>query len=90
MSWSVSFIGTPENISQRLTDNSEKLNGVSKEEYDAALPHLVALVGLNFNKTYPMAIQITANGHAYGNAGDETTGYSNCNVTITALTGELV
>lgn len=90
MSWSIGFIGTPEKISAALTAHSEKLDGQSKIEYDAALPHLDALVASNYNKSYPeMAIQITANGHAY-NDGQGETSYSNCNVSINALNGQLV
>lgn len=88
MSWSVNFVGKPENISKALEENSGKLSGVSKEEYDTALPHIVALVNQNFNKDYPPILKIDANGHAYKDG--DTTNYSNCSVSITVLGGQLV
>lgn len=65
MSWSVNYIGTPEKISEELEKNSSNLSGVSKQEYDDALPHLKALVNLNVNKDYPIALKLDASGHGY-------------------------
>ena len=50
MSWSISFIGKPENVEKSQEANSEKLSGASKEEYDDAKPHLIAIVNQNFAK----------------------------------------
>lgn len=83
MSWSIAFIGTPEKIAEALQNHSTKLEGNSKTEFDAALPHLQALVQLNQNTTQAPIIKLTANGHAYS-------GYSNCNVNIEQLPGTLV
>jgi hypothetical protein len=66
MSWSVVFIGKPENVAAALNEQSEKLDGASKVEYDAALPHLVGIVEQNFGENSP-AVKITANGHGYTN-----------------------
>lgn len=76
MSWSINFIGSPENVSKKLTENSERLTGQSKVEYDAALPHIKALVEQNVNKDYPIAIRVDANGHG------DTAGNNAVNVTI--------
>jgi hypothetical protein len=65
MSWSISYIGTPEKISKALKSHSETLTGKSKEEFDAALPHLDALVSQNVNTNYPIALRLNANGHGY-------------------------
>ena len=83
MSWSISFIGSPENISKALKENSEKLSGKSKEEYDAALPHIDALVNQNYTKQYPLVLKVDANGHGHD-------GYSNCSVSISQSPGILV
>lgn len=50
MSWNVTFIGNPERIINALDKESEKLNDQSKEEFDAAKPHLIWLLSRNFNK----------------------------------------
>jgi hypothetical protein len=86
MSWSITFIGKPENVSKALNENSAKLNGYSKEEYDAALPHLDGLVKQNFNadETYPVVVKITASGHGQ----KDTFGY--CVSSIETLSGILV
>ena len=75
MSWSVNYIGSPENIVKALEANSEVLSGKSKEEYDDALPHIKALVSQNHSTSYPVTLKISANGHGYD-------GYNNCSVTI--------
>ena len=48
MSWSVSFTGRPEKVAEAIEAESAKLSGQSKVEYDAAKPHLAALVRQNF------------------------------------------
>jgi len=65
MSWSVNFIGKPEKVSEALMAQSAQMNGDSKVEYDAALPHLVALVNENFGNDSP--VKLAASGH--GTAG---------------------
>lgn len=48
MSWSIALVGSPANVARALQENSAKLTDYSKVEFDAALPHLVGLVGQNF------------------------------------------
>jgi hypothetical protein len=62
MSWSIQFIGKPENIAKALEDYSGKLSGQSKVEYDSALPHLVGLVKENFGENPPL-LKLEASGH---------------------------
>ena len=89
MSWSVTFIGESENIIKALNDYSTKLNGPSKEEFDHALPHLIGLVQLNFNKAYPAVLKLNANGHAFSNSDGPQ--YSSCGASIETIgTGVLV
>lgn len=76
MSWSVYLIGSPENVSKALDTNSTNLSGQSKAEFDAALPHIKALVEQNVNKNYPIAIKLNANGHG------DTSGNNTVNVDI--------
>jgi hypothetical protein len=49
MSWSFAAIGKPENVIKALDEHSEKLERQSREEFDAAKPHLQALLRENFN-----------------------------------------
>lgn len=70
MSWSITFIGKPENVAKALEEQSAKLEGQSKVEYDSALPHFVALVKENFGDTPPM-IKINASGHGYASGGEQ-------------------
>ena len=85
MSWSITLIGKPENIVAALKEQSEKLSGMSKTEFDDALPHLVGLVEQNFNTTTTAGpvINLTASGHGYDN-------YRQCTVSIQPLAGNLV
>lgn len=88
MSWNISYIGTPKKIIEALETKSTELNGPSKEEYDIALPHLKGLVEMNYSEAHPqMCIRINASGHAYKAKGNN---YSNCNVSIASIDGELV
>ncbi len=70
MSWSVQFIGTPEKVANALEEQSAKLEGQSKIEYDDALPHMKALVMQNFAGITP-TVKITANGHGYATTDGE-------------------
>lgn len=86
MSWSVIFIGKPGNVSKALNENSEKLSGQSKIEYDSALPHMDALVKENFNakEEHTPVVKITASGHGQ----KDSYGYFTCS--IETLSGILV
>lgn len=88
MSWSISLIGNPQKVIDALNEQSEKLTGQSKLEYDAALPSLRSLVAENFAPVQPV-IKITANGHGYENGqADKST--RNCSVSIETVYGLLV
>lgn len=73
MSWSVSFLGEPQKVGKALYDESEKMSGQSKIEYDSALPHLVALVHENFGTSY--LIKVDANGHGSSVNGEQKDRY---------------
>jgi hypothetical protein len=68
MSWSVSFIGTPDKIAAALDAESAKQNGQSKIEFDSALPALKTLLGQNFNNEPtqgPPMLKLTASGSGW-------------------------
>ena len=65
MSWSMTMIGTSENIRNALQSESKRLTGASKQEFDEALPHLAALVGMNVNTSNrEQLLELEASGHA--------------------------
>jgi hypothetical protein len=88
MSWSIQFIGKPENVSKALEDYSTKLDGMSKEEYDKALPHLKGLVEQNSNKSTGILVRVEANGHAFSQDGELQ--YSNCKAVVEPVYGTVV
>ena len=59
MSWSVYKTGTVEEVVIALEEQSNLLDGQSKEEFDFAFPHLVALVKENIGGI----INFSAYGH---------------------------
>lgn len=79
MSWSFNSTGTPETVEQELDTQNTGLTGFSKEEWDAAKPHLLGLVRRNIGGT----ISLSANGHAIksGDA-DNRLKESTCQVTL--------
>ena len=77
MSWSIYKSGTVEEVVKALEEQSNNLSDQSKEEYDSALPHLVALVKENVGGN----IDLSAYGHGYKNS-DGTYADKNCQVTI--------
>lgn len=80
MSWSVNYMGTPQAIAESLDKYSSDLSGYSKEEFDAALPHLKGLLAENFGDQYVR--QLIASGHT----GDTSRGaYRQCNVELKNL-----
>lgn len=90
MSWNVTFIGDPVNVVKALEENSAKLDGASKVEYDAALPHLVELVKQNFNNNgIGIVVKVTASGHGYTGT-DGIDQYRQCIVNVEQLYGVLV
>jgi hypothetical protein len=88
MSWNVEFIGKPQAVAKALSEHSENLQGQLKEEYDAALPHLVGLVEQNFSPIDPgRIIKIVAYGHGT-NIGEIVD--RNCGVIIEPASGLVV
>lgn len=92
MSWSVTIIGDPIAIAQKLDDFASTLSGQSLEEYNEAKPHLQALVSLNVNNTadkngYGQMIHLEANGHGYFEGGEKR--YGTCGAKITPIYGLL-
>lgn len=83
MSWSITLIGKTDNIVKALEEQSAKLEGGSKVEFDAALPHLVGLVKENFNNIGNPVMQLTAAGHGHDS-------YRHCTVSLQFLGGTLV
>ena len=82
MSWSISLIGTPEKIVSALEEQSTKLTGNSKSEFDGVLPHVSELLKMNYTSGEPPVMQITGSGHA----GD---GYGSVQVNIVYLGAKL-
>lgn len=89
MSWSIMLIGHPDKVVAALETESTKLSGKSKDEFDAALPHLVGLVRQNYNSATDIqpVLSVQASGHGYENSEGA---YNNCIVTIQTLAGVLV
>ena len=77
MSWSIYKTGTPDEVIEALKEQSNTLGGQSKEDFNLALPHLIALVGENVGGN----VDLQAYGHGVKNA-DETYSDKNCQVTI--------
>lgn len=85
MSFSVSFIGKPEAIKRKLVEESERLTGPSKEEFDAVKPALETILDQQVNNG---VIHLTANGYATfnkidGYPPDKT--YGSCSVEVKTL-----
>lgn len=87
MSWSVSFFGKPEKVAEALEAYSDKLSGVSKQEYDNALPNMVNLVKQNFGNDQEL-VKLAASGHGYAVDGEVKNSHLNCE--ITSVYGVLV
>jgi hypothetical protein len=77
MSWSIYKSGTPEEVITALEEQSNSIGGQSKEEYDEALPHLVALVKQNIGGV----LNFSAYGHGIKNE-DGSFSDKDCSVAI--------
>lgn len=88
MSWSLVWVGTPDKIVEALDKESDRLTGMSKDEFDKVKPALVTLVQSNFDKTVTPALELSANGHAYTENGEPK--YSTCNVSLKNLGAALL
>jgi hypothetical protein len=84
MSWNVSMMGRPEKVVTALEEYAAALSGLSKEEYESALPHLVGLVKQNVappeQTEYPLLVTVNASGH--GTTEDGATVSRSCSVEI--------
>jgi hypothetical protein len=81
-------MGTPEKVAKALEEHGTRLQGQSKAEYDAAFPHLIALVNENFNKKSSAFIKMSANGSGTTDNGEEI--QRSCSVSIENIYGVLV
>jgi len=70
MSWSITFIGKPENIAVALDERGTKMEGQSKIEFDDAVPHLKALVMQNFGNSNQI-LRLVAGGSGYAADGEQ-------------------
>lgn len=77
MSWSINKSGTIEEVVKALEEHSNTISDQSKEEFDSALPHLIALVKENVGGS----VNISASGHGVKNA-DNSFSDKNCQVTL--------
>ena len=66
MSWSINMIGTPEKLVEALKKHSETISGRSKEEFDAALPHMIALIEENKGGYAKNALEISGSRQKQG------------------------
>jgi hypothetical protein len=88
MSWSFTHEGTPEEVAAALDAQSERLSGQSKDEFDAALPHLKGLVAENFRsepyreryKVNAPIVNLSANGSGLAVDGEQQE--RSCQVTL--------
>ena len=69
MSWSFNAIGRPDAIAAALAQESNILRGHCKAEFDAALPHMLALLAQNYavpgsGYNQPL-VEFTASGSGY-------------------------
>ena len=71
MSFSITVIGKPEAIKQRLFAHSTELSGQSKEEFDAVRPALETVLDQNVGNG---VVRLEANGHASFTNGEKTYG----------------
>ena len=80
MSFSVTLIGKPEEIKRKLAEESERLSGQSKTEFDAIKPALETLLDQQVGNG---VVSVHANGHATFIG--ETKTYGNCSVELKTL-----
>ena len=81
MSWSISFIGKPENVAKALNEHSDKLDGQSKLEYINALPNIIGIVSENFGNQDQL-LKVTASGHGYAVNGEQKQRQCSVNVEV--------
>lgn len=84
MSFSITRIGKPDAIKRALSEESARLSGQSKEEFDAVVPALETILDQQVGNG---VIHLSANGHATFNDGKKT--YGTVNVEVKPLGGQL-
>lgn len=89
MSWSVSFFGTAEKVAEAIEAEGAKMSGQSKLEYEAAAPHLAALVRQNFQEGDPALVRVNASGHGSAKA-DGTQVSRQCSVQMDRTYGKVL
>lgn len=84
MSFSITVIGKPDAIKRRLAEESARLNGQSKEEFDAIKPAIDAVLDQQVGNG---CMRVSANGHASFEGEGETRKktYGTCTVEIQNL-----
>lgn len=80
MSFSVTCIGKPDAIKRKLVEESARLTGQSKTEFDALKPALDTILDQQVGNG---VVRLDANGHATFTDGVKT--YGNCNVDVKSL-----
>lgn len=88
MSWSISLIGTPEKVAIALQEQSEKLTGQSKIEYDSVLPSLVGIAKENFGNHATQLLKVEASGHGTATNGEQT--QRQCIVNISSFYSQIL
>jgi len=68
MSWSIDIRGTPDVVAAQLAEQSERLGGQSKVEFDDALPFLTGLVLQNFSADGQPGPTLRLRASGYGSA----------------------
>lgn len=84
MSFSVSYIGKPDAIKRKLEEDSARLTGQSKAEFDAIKPALAAVLDQQLQNG---VIHLAAHGHATFTG--ETKTYGTCHVEVKPLGAQL-
>jgi len=74
MSWSVSIIGTPAKMCEKLDEYGNSLTGQSKAEFDEAKPHLQSLIKQNVGGVGGNLLRLNASGHATFKNGEKEFG----------------
>lgn len=84
MSFSVSYIGKPDAIKKKLVEESARLTGQSKVEFDAVKPSLDTILDQNVANG---VVRLDANGHATFDK--DVKKFGSCSVTVSSLGSQL-
>jgi len=73
MSWNITLIGKPANIVKALDEESQKMDGQSKVEFDSVKDHIAGIVAQNFEApaNQQPILKVTAAGHGYTADGEQ-------------------